>query len=532
MVDGPPLTGVENMLWVGDYVRVGAERFPDRVAILTAETGEELTYFELDRRIARAMKLLAERGLREGDRFVYLGKNSGFFYILFFAAVRSGLVMVPLNWRCATPEIAYFVGDSAPKLLFADAEFVAIAEDAAQGAHSPPVLLNERGGGGGSVFVEAVATTGPLIEEAIPHGPTPCLLLYTSGTSGSPKGAICTHEALSLTRHGEVIFAAFPQWTGETMVSGMPGFHIAGISWMLIGLMRQSVCVLTADASAQNLTRLIREHGASRTFAVPTVIRTIVDEVRCSGDPVPTLKMFLYGAQPIGETLLRDAIDTLGCTFGQYYGMTEIGGSATFLGDRFHDLDRPALMNSVGQALPGVSIEIRDPDGGAVETGSAGEIYLRTPMLMPGYWNRPEATAAAIDAEGWYRTGDGGRFDEEGFLYLTDRIKDMIISGGENVYPNEVEEVLVRHPAVAASAVIGEPHAKWGEAVVALVEARPGADVAPEELIAFSRERIAAYKCPKAVYFVATLPRTATGKIRRHEARRLHLERPGLGNAG
>ena len=522
MIEGPPITGEEDMIWVGDYVRLGAQAFPERLAILTAETGESLNYAELDRRIGRATALFAARGLGRGDRFAYLGKNSGFFYTLFFAAIRGGFVIVPLNWRCALPEIAYFVEDSAPKLLFSDPEFVSLAQKAS-GANGPPVLSTSAGHGALSEFVTDIAAAGDTVDDTVPHGEADCLLLYTSGTSGSPKGSMCTHRAISLMRHGEVLFPDFPVWTGEIMVCGMPNFHIAGISWMLIGLMRGTECILTADASAPNLTWLIREYGATRTFAVPTVIRDIVDEVRRSGDPLPTLKMFLYGAMPIGETLLRDAFETLGCTFGQFYGMTEVAGSATFLGNAYHSLVRPDLMQSVGRPLPGVSIDIRDPDGRSVVTGNSGEIYLRTPTLTKGYWNRPEATAAAIDADGWYRTGDGGRLDANGFLYLTDRIKDMIITGGENVYPNEVEEILVRHPAVTASAVIGEPHPRWGESVVALVERTAGGEISGDELIAFARKQIAAFKTPKAVVFVDALPRTASGKIRRQEARSLYL---------
>jgi acyl-CoA synthetase (AMP-forming)/AMP-acid ligase II len=282
--------------------------------------------------------------------------------------------------------------------------------------------------------------------------------------------------------------------------------------------------VLTADPSAPNLTRLIREHGAARTFAVPTVIRDIVDEVRRSGQPLPSLQMFFYGAMPIGETLLRDAMNTLGCSFLQFYGMTEVTGSATFLAPRYHSLERPELMQSVGRPFAGEEVEIRDEHGRRAPPETAGEIYVRTPTLMAGYWRRAEATAAAIDAEAWYRTGDGGRLTADGFLYLTDRIKDMIITGGENVYPNEVEEVLVRHHAVQAAAVVGRADRRWGEAVVAVVELAPGQSVGAPELIAFTRVNLAGYKCPKAVYFVPALPRTASGKIRRHEAKKQALQ--------
>lgn len=514
------------MMWLGAYIETGATQCPERAAIITAESSQTLSYRELDRRIARAIHELRARGVKPGDRLAYLGRNDGFFYVLVFAAARGGFLLAPLNWRCQAPEIAYFLSDSTPRLMFADADFMPVAQAAMEQSGQTPILLaTAPGQGERSDFAEAVAAEGPEDRYAIDKGDTGFLLLYTSGTSGPPKGVVTTHRALSLMRHMELVHDDFPRWSGETIVSGMPGFHIAGISWMLIGLMRQSTCVLTANPSAPNLTRLIREHHASRTFAVPTVIRDIVDEVRRSGDPLPSLKMFLYGAMPIGETLLRDAIETLGCSFGQYYGMTEIAGSATFLAPGHHDLERPELMQSVGKPFPATELEIRDAVGRPVHVDEPGEIYIRTPSLMGGYWRREEATAAAVDAGGWYRTGDGGRLDAQGFLYLTDRVKDMIITGGENVYPNEVEEALIQHPAVLASAVVGRPHPRWGESIVAVVETKPDHTVSEDELISFARARIAAYKCPKAVCFLSPLPRTASGKVQRQEARRRMLER-------
>lgn len=520
------VTGEQAMLWIGDYAAQGAGVDPNRFAIITAETGERLTYRELDRRIARAIALLRDEGLEPGDRFAYLGRNDAFYYVLVLAAARAGLLFVPLNWRCPAPEVAHFLADSDPKLLFADAEFQPVAAAALAPGARTKILSTRLGDAGDRTFVMAVEAPGEEIRSSVPKDDRGLLILYTSGTSGAPKGVVVTHHGFSLMRHMEIISPDFPEWRDETMVAGMPNFHVAGISWMFMGLMRQSTCVLTSDPSAANLTRLIRDHSAARTFAVPTVIRDIVDEVRRTGQPLPTLRMFLYGAMPIGETLLRDAMDTLGCSFLQYYGMTEISGSATFLAPRHHSLDYPELMQSVGLPFAGSQLEIRDEQGRQMPVGEAGEIYVRTPTLTPGYWRRPEATQAAIGPDGWYRTGDGGRLDESGFLYLTDRIKDMIITGGENVYPNEVEEVLIQHPAVQASAVVGRPDPRWGQAVVALVELVPGGQASAQSIIAFARERLAGFKCPKRVDFVPSLPRTASGKIRRQEARRLMLEQP------
>ena len=226
-----------------------------------------------------------------------------------------------------------------------------------------------------------------------------------------------------------------------------------------------------------------------------------------------------YGAMTIGAGLLRETMELLGCSFGQFFGMTEITGAATFLPPRDHDPARPHLLASVGKAYPGMSIEIRAPDRRVCNAGEHGEIWIRSPTCMLGYWRLPEATQQAV-VDGWYATGDGGYLDAEGYLYLTDRIKDMIVSGGENVYPAEVEEMLRTHPAVLEAACVGAPHPVWGESVTAIVELRPGRSATETELRDFSRAHIAGFKCPKQFLFLPTLPRTASGKVKRAELRR------------
>jgi acyl-CoA synthetase (AMP-forming)/AMP-acid ligase II len=221
---------------------------------------------------------------------------------------------------------------------------------------------------------------------------------------------------------------------------------------------------------------------------------------------------------PIGEALLRETMDVLRCSFGQVFGMTEISGAATFLEPQDHDLARPHLLRSVGRPYPGMEIEIRGPDRRVLACEEHGEIWIRSPTRMLGYWRLPEVTAQAL-VDGWYATGDGGHLDAEGYLYLTDRIKDMIVSGGENVYPAEVEEMLRSHPAVLDAACVGMAHAVWGECVVAIIESRPGIPATEESLREFARARIAHYKCPKRYVFTGALPRTASGKVRRAELR-------------
>jgi acyl-CoA synthetase (AMP-forming)/AMP-acid ligase II len=261
----------------------------------------------------------------------------------------------------------------------------------------------------------------------------------------------------------------------------------------------------------------MRTYDVERCFLVATVMRAVVDELISGGGSVPPIRGLYYGAMVMSERLLRDTMKLFGCSFGQFFGMTELTGTATFLGPRDHDLAHPQRLKSLGRPLAGMSLEIRGPDYQVLARGEHGEIWIRTPTLMSGYWQMPGKTAQAV-VDGWYATGDGGYLDDEGYLHLTDRIKDMIVSGGENVYPAEVEEVFRQHPAVLDAAVVGLPDERWGEAVVAVIELRSGVQVETDELSAFIRTRIAGYKCPKTIRF-GTLPRTASGKVQRGKLR-------------
>jgi acyl-CoA synthetase (AMP-forming)/AMP-acid ligase II len=516
--DGPPLTGLADLIWIGSIARLGRERCPDRDAIIFADRRVHLSYRELDAQSDSFAKLLDSRGLRAGDRVAYLGRNSDLFFPVLFGAIRAGVVIVPINWRLAAPEVAYQLQDSAARLLLCDPDLEETARNALERlALRPDLLATETAG--------ASPGLRTLLLQPAPPAPLPTvkdqvvLHLYTSGTTGHPKGVLISHHALSIARHSELISPDFALLTPASVsLSAMPNFHVGGMSWVLMGLVRLGTVVLTANPAPANMLALLTEYKVESSFIVPTVIRGIVDEIKAKHLPAPTLTGMFYGAMTIGAGLLRETMDLLGCAFGQFFGMTEITGAATFLRPQDHDPARPHLLASVGKAYPGMSIEIRAPDRRVLKTGEHGEIWIRSQTCMLGYWRLPDATHEAI-VDGWYATGDGGYLDAEGYLYLTDRIKDMIVSGGENVYPAEVEEMLRGHPAVIDAACVGVPHAVWGESVTAMVELRPGSAATPEELREFARSRLAAYKCPKEFHFTASLPRTASGKVKRAELR-------------
>jgi len=516
--DGPPLNRLAELIWMGSIARLGAERCPDRHAIIFPDRGIRLSYRGLDRQSDAFAALLASRGLAAGDRVAYLGRNSDLFFPVLFGAIRAGVVLVPINWRLAAPEVAFQLEDSGTRLLLCDPDLLGNARGACEQLSTPPELLATEGEDGASnlrALLEQPAAPAPLptaAEQVVLH-------LYTSGTTGHPKGVLISHYALSVARHSELIAPEFALLTPASVsLSAMPNFHVGGMSWVLMGLVRFGTVVLTANPAPANMLALLTEYRVETSFIVPTVIRGIVDEIKSKNLPPPALTGMFYGAMTIGAGLLRETMDLLGCSFGQFFGMTEITGAATFLPPEDHDLARPHLLASVGKAYPGMSIEIRGPDGHVLESGEHGEIWIRSPTRMLGYWQLPDATAQAL-VDGWYATGDGGYLDADGYLFLTDRIKDMIVSGGENVYPAEVEEMLRTHPAVLDAACVGIPDAAWGEVVTAMVELRSGHSASAEELRDFARTRIAGYKCPKQFHFTGALPRTASGKVKRAELR-------------
>jgi fatty-acyl-CoA synthase len=511
--DTPFVPRFEAMRLVGDYASHGARRFPQRPAIV-ADTGA-FTYSELDRASDHFARHLVEQGYKPGTRIAYLGKNSELMFPVLFGCIRAGCVLVPINWRYAAPEVAYVVRDADAALLIHGPEVAAIAQDVAtqmQGAVRPldaPTLRE-------------VLTRGSASKPGVTVDPDACVLqLYTSGTTGKPKGVMLSHRAISIARWVEMGAPDWADWTDDDVVlSAMPNFHAGGLSWMLIGLLRSLTCILTADPSPANLLALSREHATTRTFMVPSVIRMVLDAVEASGQPAPPIRTIYYGAAPMDAALIDRCMKVFGtCGFGQFYGMTEAAGSVTFLAPREHDVHRPERLRSVGRALPGYHIEARDPQGRVLKAGEHGELWVQSPTLMSGYWKLPDATEQAL-VNGWYRTGDGAYLDADGYVFMTDRIKDMIITGGENVYPIELEQVLRQHPAVQEVVVVGVPDDKWGEAICAVVEWRAGQSATLDELREFARGHIAAYKLPKLLQATPLLPRTATGKLQRAEVRK------------
>ncbi len=515
--EGVPLstTGVQREV---EVIAGFAANRPQHTALMLGTSC--VTYAELEGQVSTCQRLFAAEGLKPGDRLAYIGANNPIFISVMLASMRAGLVLVPVNWRLKVREIAYQLADCEAQLILADTAFLDVTR---QASGEDIMLWCIDGADAADLPARISAASGPS-EPICGDWATASLMLYTSGTTGDPKGVQISEQALALARQMERDQGGFDDWgDDEVLLSPLPLFHIGGISWALCGLNRGATVVFTTDVTATGLLDLSLSKSVTRTFMVPQLVRGLIDEMIGRNVRVPSLKGIHYGAAPMDPPLLQRGLEEIGCKFLQYFGMTEMSGTISILSPDEHDLARPSLLASVGRVVPGSAIEIREPDGRVTPLGEAGEIWTRGPTMMLGYAGKPELTAEAI-VDGWYRTGDGGRMDRDGFLYLTDRIKDMIVTGGENVYPAEVESVLREHPAVSDCAVFGRPDTQWGERVCVAIEVRTGRSVTEDEVIAHLKSQIAGFKVPREVHIVAALPRTASGKVQRGKVRQMALE--------
>lgn len=477
--------------------------------------GRTTTFVDLHDQVLRAAAALRGAGVRKGDRVGYLALNTDDYIVLFFAAMRIGAVMVAINWRLVAREIAYILTDAGIRLLVTERQFLDQARAARAAAGIKRIILLDSAFDGVAAFRNWALghDPDPCVEEVVPDDIA--VQMYTSGTTGFPKGALMTHRNLVETAAKQnLVGERWAEWTvDDVALVGMPMFHISGTGWALHALVPGGRVVILARPDIDAIVNAIDAHGITKMFAVPAVLGMILSHPDAAKADFGTLRALLYGASPIPLDVLKRSMRAFrNAEFVQCYGATETSGTVVVLPPSDHDPAGNRRMLSCGRPYPGNEVRIVDADMAALPVGAVGEIAVRSVSVMAGYHNNPEATAKAI-RDGWYLTGDAGYLDDDGYLYIHDRVKDMIVTGAENVYPAEVENVLHDHPAVADCAVIGVPDAKWGEAVKAIVVRTPGSDVGKDELIAFARTRIAGYKVPKSVDFADSLPRNASGKI-------------------
>jgi len=494
---------------LGELVRYQAAVRPERVA--TTFEGRETTYGQLDRRSSRVANGLRAINSAPHMRVASIAKNTDVFYEVLFGAAKARDATVAVNWRLAPAEIAYIVNDAMAEVLLVGEEFFSsIAQIRSElrtvrkiialgGSHPEWESYTD--------WRDRQASNDPQLAIS---GDDVALQLYTSGTTGNPKGAQITHNNLvaALQAAGEW----YPCSAEDVSLACMPQSHMGGSLLGLIALYVGAQNVITREPSPAEILQLIPSERITLAFLVPAVVLFLLQTPGCQAVDSSSLKRIVYGGSPIPLDLLRDALATFKCEFGHLYGLTETTGVVTFLPPQDHDVAGSPRMRSCGKPLSNAEIKVVDSDGIEVPTGHVGEVVVRSRQVMKGYWNLPEATATTI-RDGWLHTGDAGYTDADGYLYIHDRVKDMIISGGENIYPAEVESALYGHPAVADVAVIGVPDDRWGEAVKAIVVIEPGAGATAQDLIAYCRERIAHYKAPKSIDFAESLPRNASGKL-------------------
>ncbi|MFB4317228.1 long-chain fatty acid--CoA ligase [Actinomadura sp. 21ATH] len=491
---------------LGSWPARRARSRPHRPALIS-ERGT-LTYADLFTRVTALAHALRELGLGRGDRIAYLGPNRPSLVESLFAAHTLGAVFVPLNTRLTAAEVDHQLHDCGASMLIYSSESAGVVEHLT----AAPSLLAVDGGTGGAYDYEELLRAAPAdpIDEPVGHDDA-ALILYTSGTTGSPKGATLTH--------GNVIWNCLNtlvelDLTGDevTLVSA-PLFHVAALNMTLLPtLLKGGVAVLMTGWSPDACFDLIERHGVTWMFGVPTMFADLARSPRWATADLSSLRSLLAGGASVPLPLIR-TYQERGLEILQGFGLTEAAPGALILSAEM------STVKAGSAGVPHFFSDVRLSDPGAAKEGETGEILVQGPTVMSGYWGRPDSTAAVLSDDGWLRTGDVGRVDGDGYFYVVDRVKDMYISGGENVYPAEVEAQLLEHPDVEECAVIGVPDDRWGEVGRAFVRPRPGAVLDQEGLISFLTGRLARYKLPRSVHFVEDLPRTATGKIHKQALR-------------
>lgn len=493
--------------FIADAVRRFAESQSERPAIIL--DGRVINYRDLDAHTNRVTNGLLAAGVGPGSRIAILSGNNECFFEIWHGASQCGAVLAPINARLMPREVAYIIDDSQAEMLFIDGSFHELIDSIRDDLPKVRSVISlsdcpsDR-----TAYAEWRDGYSSDRRQATTDPADTVVQMYTSGTTGFPKGVELSHTSLLMCARTMMGRDAFEP--GEVAIVAAPLFHTAGSAWAQSLLQSGGTCILMRDASPSAILDAMQRHRATQALLVPAVIRMLLRTPDCSTTDFSSLKRILYGASPIPIERLRLAVERFGCDFEQGYGLTETVGPIAML--RSEDHDGSPKMQSCGKAVPGIEIRVVDEDGGDCGTGVVGEITVAGPQVMKGYWKREQDTAATV-REGWLHTGDAGYFDDEGYLYIHDRLKDMIVSGGENVYPVEVENALSACPGLTDVAVISVPDEKWGEAVKAIVVRDTGAKLGEREVIDFARQHIAAFKCPKSVDFVDSIPRNPSGKI-------------------
>ena len=505
---------------LGDILRRNAKLYPDKTAIIFE--GKKYSYGETDNRIKRLANGLRSKGIQRGDRVGLLEHPCPQFIELYLAIPKIGAVLVPLNCRLAGRELEYVINDAEVKMLIMGDEFIEVVTSIQHDLKTVGTFFCiGKAPSGMGTYEDLITGYSPEVPEIEIKEDDVAVQMYTSGTTGRPKGAMITHKNLVSMYMIRII--DFKLDKDDIFLSSVPFYHTAA-EYALVILYVGGTLIIHKRFDPGNFLDTLEAEKVTLTLGVPSMINFILQHMeKYPGNyKLDSLKMFLYGASPMPIALLRKAIEGFGNVFLHSYGLTEASPGVSFLKSEEHILEGPEektrRLASCGKEIFNVEVRVVNEKNIDVKPGEIGEIILKGDGVMKGYWKLPKETAETI-RDGWLYTGDIGTIDEEGYIFIVDRMKDMIISGGENIYPREVEEVLYAHPSILEAAVIGVPDEEWGEAVKAFVVLKEGDKVSEDEIIDFCKKDLASYKKPKSIEFVDALPRNPVGKVLKKELR-------------
>ena len=510
-----PLLAIKD---VGGIVRHHAKTQPNALSLVLGE--RTLTWAQLLSRSAQVAQGLRRAGVKAQDRVAFLDKNGIEHFEVFYGCALLNAVSVDINWRLAAPEVLFIVNDSQAEVLIVGQEFVPILDVIVGQLARVKTIIVIGGHPSHNDYEKWVSAQSATDPRASTKSSDVAFQLYSSGTTGRPKGVMLTND-----NYFALLPAAQKIWLmSETTINlvAMPLFHIGGGGWATAAQYCGARSIIMRDVNPAEILTWIEKYRITHAFMVPALLQFALAMPNIATTNFSSLELIVYGASPISEAVLEGAIKAFKCPFMQVYGLTETTGVVTVLGPQDHDLSsaKKGRLRSCGKPFTGIELRIVDSDTAKdVPVGEVGEIWIRSRQVMKGYWNMPEETAKSIVKGRWFRSGDAGYFDNDGYVYIFDRVKDMIVSGGENIYPAEVENALMAHPAIADVAVIGVPDEKWGEVPMALVVRKPDTQVTESEILVFARERLAGFKTPKSVAWIDALPRNPSGKILKKDLR-------------